>query len=185
MKKLLLPVLPLLLLLSVFSCKDESAKPPVSLKELAQSGSINVSQRDYTVQIPDGWTQADTLVQGVKVRLIMSPPVAGLPEASINILNEDMQGQDLNAYRKLSMSNVQKSMPGSELRDQGEFDAGGVKGTWFRYLIIQPGAKVSVINYTIAGDGIAYIITAGCDHALMDKYRSMFNHIAESFRFKN
>jgi hypothetical protein len=103
----------------------------------------------------------------------------------MNILNESMQNASFDEYKSQTNVNLKKMIPSAEVLNTGDIAAGDLKGAWTHYTMEQNGMKLDLVNYVFPKDGVAYIITATTKEGKMDQYRSTFDGVAKSFRFKN
>ena len=176
-------------LLLVTSCKTETKtkdkSPDEILNEVSKLKTINVGNDNYIVNIPTDWTTKDTTLNGVSFYFLLAPKTDNDFNTNMNILNESMQGESFDDYKKKSIETMKKQMPSLKFLDNGDIEASNINGSWLHYKMEQSGLKIEIISYTFPKDGIAYIITATTKEGELDKYRNTFDAVAKSFRFKN
>lgn len=182
-------------LLFATSCKTDNkklnkddAKPMTNeeiLEKASTSKNINVGDKVYLVDIPNGWTTKDTSINNLKFYFLVAPTSDADFRTNINIINESMQGISFDEYKKKTIESMKHYMPNVEILESGDMKASDLAGSWFHYNLTQSGIKLGIINYTFPKDGIAYIITATTKAENLDKYRITFDAVAKSFHLKN
>jgi hypothetical protein len=188
MKKVLFLIAAVFLFIAT-SCNNEPRKPKSTdeiLEMASKAPGINAGKQSYTLSIPKGWTEKDTVISNVKFHFIFPPAEESITGANINILNESMSGLSLDRYMKTSVSNMQSMMPGFKLLEQGDFTSTtGEKITWIHYLMKRGNIDLEGILYFLPHNDIAYLMTGIALKDKMDQYRGIFDRVAGSIKFKD
>ncbi len=174
----------IILVITFSSCKSKyrQAADEIAVK-LPNTSNMNAGKEKYSLQIPKGWTTENKLVYGIDYYYLMAPKTEDDPNTNINVVNEFMQNLSLNDYLIGTIQSVKKSIPSTVILGQGEIDANGLKGVWYNYNMEVQGIKATIVSYIFPRNGVAYIITAGTQTKDAQKYRKLFDTVAESFKF--
>ncbi len=178
--------LPIICLIVAIGCKSEPKEKSVQdlFDTASKMGTLNVSAQKYGVDVPTGWTTNDTMISNVKMFMMTSPTASDGSEASMNMLNESMQGLSFDEYKASTIKTMQTYVSKMVLLENGEVEANNLKGRWFTYTMESPDGKVDGINYTFPKDGIAYIISGSAPSGQLNTYRGTFEAVAKSFKIK-
>lgn len=174
----------ILLSATIVSCENKYKKAADEIAAAApKNGNMNAGKKKYSLYIPGGWTTEYQTVYGVDYYYIMAPKTRDNPNTSINVSSEFMQHLSLQDYLKGTIASVKKTIPSAVILNEGEIRANGLQGVWYSYNMEPQGLQVSLVCYIFQKDGVAYLITAGTQTKDAVKYRTLFNKVAQSFRF--
>lgn len=177
--------IPLLFLTILLSCKSKYRRAADKiLKHTPQSTNMNLGGQNYMVDVPPGWTLSHQTIRDIDICFLAAPKTKEDPNTNMNILTEYMQNLSLEIYKAKTIESVKKSVPGAVILDEGDIEANGLKGGWYSYTMDVTGVKASLVSYIFPWHGIAYILTGGTQVEGAKRYRSTFDAIARSFRFK-
>ena len=87
-----------------------------------------------------------------------------------------------NDFTTRNMNNLKANMEGITLLERDTINISTISAQWFTYTKEQNGIVRDMINYIIPVGGFAYMITCGTNKGSMQKYRSIFDQIARSFK---
>ena len=167
------------------SCRNNPKSAAEALEAAAKNPNINVSHKEYAVNVPAGWREIDTTIVGVIFHVISAPEDSSDFRVNMAILNSNMRGLSLEDFAKINWSNLQSSTPAFKELGQGDFETDAhVKAKWIQYSNTRDGYNFEHITYIIPIDGIAYILAGVCPLGSLDKYRKDFDAIAKSFHLK-
>jgi hypothetical protein len=169
------------------SCQNnpKTSQAEEIVKEGAKNSNINVSKKQYVVNVPSGWQETDTSIQGLTAHIIFAPKDSSNFQSNLNIINENMQGSSFDDYKKAGLVKMQSFLPSFKELEQGDFETNShVKAKWIHYSYTINGYNLESILYTIPIDGIAYMLTGASTVGNLDKYRNDFDAIAKSFHLK-
>ena len=174
----------LFLLLLLSACHNQSANRPV-----IDNGRNNPSQTipqpnyNYTIEVPENWTQLDTIMNdGLKIRILPCPESLRADNPGANVLIAGMNDRNISDFTTANINYLQTNMPGITILEKGNMDSSIYGGKWFTYTKEQDGLVRDLINYIIPLNGFAYMITCGTNGGSMNKYRAIFDKIAGSFK---
>ena len=185
MKKIIF-ILSAVVCICTVSCQNnsQSSQSAVLLKEAAKDTDLNVSHKEYVVNVPAGWRETDTSLHGVTAYMLFAPKNGNGLQSSVNIINGNMQGLSLEDYANANLTTLQ-SLPSFKELGEGYFETDAhVKAKWLHYSATMNGYNLDGILYIIPIDGIAYDLTGACSLGSSDKYRKDFDAIAKSFHLK-
>jgi hypothetical protein len=169
------------------ACKNnpQPSQAEKILKEAAKNQSLNISRKEYVVNVPAGWREIDTSIQGIKAYIIYAPEDGSNVHSNLNIVNESMKDYSLDDYVKADLNTIQSSIPSYKELGQGDFETDShVKAKWIHSSYIMNGFNLESIQYIIPIDGIAYALTGTSATRNFDKYKNDFDTIAKSFHLK-
>ncbi len=174
-----------ILLLFIFtSCKSQkTVKPNADTSEaLPQTLPSHEPNFNYIVKAPKEWTIRDTAIQGLKIRLLVSPKYLQADFPAGNVIITWMDGQNIADFTVQNINYLKANMPSVIIFEKGNIDSTAYGGQWFTYTKEQNGVVREMINYIIPLNGFAYMITCGCNKGSIKKYRAIFDKIAKSFK---
>jgi hypothetical protein len=146
--------------------------------------NLNINKKQYVVNVPFGWQETDTSIQGVNIHFMFAPKDSSNFPSKMSIMNESMQGYSLDDLVKASLNHMQSLSFYKEL-EQGDFETDShVKAKWVHYLCTADGYNLKNVIYIIPIDGIIYELTGTSTVGNFDKYRKDFDAIAKSFHLK-
>jgi hypothetical protein len=176
-----------ILLFSIFSfisCQNQTKSKQNG--EIGQTSQTIINQQpnfNYIIEAPGDWTIRDTIMlDGLRVRLLLSPKSLSADNPVSNVLISKMNGRSINDYVTRNMNYLRKNMPGVIILERGSIDSTTYNGQWFTYSREENGIVRDMINYIIPLNGFAYSITCGSNKGSINKYRATFDKIARSFR---
>ena len=124
----------------------------------------------------------DTVMEGLKVRLIKGPESMAADNPFVNVVVVSMEGRRIDDFTQRNIDYLMRNRKGIAFLEKGEIDISAISARWFTYTKTQDGVTRDMINYIIPVKGFAYMITCGINAGRMDKYRSTFDKIARSFK---
>ena len=136
----------------------------------------------FRVKPPPGWTMSETVMQNLKVRLLLAPDSLAKEGARVNIIVVSMNGRHIDDFTVRNMDYLKTSSDSVVLMERGSIHISSNTVPWFTYTKIQNGIKRELINYIIPYKGFAYMITCGTNEGYINKYRPIFDEVAKSFR---
>jgi PsbP-like protein len=165
------------------SCKSQpGAKKDSGAIQSKAAESNLVPDFNYTIKAPENWTVRDTMMEGLRVRLLLPPKSLRVDYPTGNILIATMQGQEIGDFLSNNINNLKSNMQGITILEKGNIDSTQYNGRWFTYTKEQNGIVRDMIFYAIPLNGFAYMITCGTNTGSMNKYRDIFDKIARSFK---
>ena len=166
------------------SCQNNPKSPAEFLEAAAKKPNLNVSHKEYVVNVPAGWRRFDTSMQGLIVQIIDAPKDGNNIQSDMVIINEDMRDYSFENFVKNSLNSL-SSLPSFKELEQGYFETDAhVKGKWLHYSYTMNGYDLEGVVYIISIDGIAYEITGTSPSGSLDKYKNDFDAMAKSFHLK-
>jgi hypothetical protein len=164
-------------------CGSKSRKPGDALTRAMQPAN-SAPDFNYIVDVPAGWSRLDTFMQGLNIRLLRAPDSLVEVNPVANILISSMNGRNIDAFTEANIEYLLRNLEQGYLLEKGKIDIGDSSARWFTYYREENGVKRDMINYIIPSVGFAYMITGGVNAGHMNKYRPVFDGIAQSFRLK-
>jgi len=141
-----------------------------------------VPNYNYRVEPPTDWTMYDTVMQGLKVRILKAPKSLAADNPIVNIIIKSMGNSDIDNFTIDNMDYLKSNMGSVVLLEKGNIDISTINARWFTYTKEHNGIIREMINYIIPVKGSAYMITCGTNKGSMSKYRLTFDKIAQSFK---
>ncbi len=185
MKYLLLPFLASILLFT--ACNNDKDKSATEiLNDASNSKNINAGSHQFTVAVPDGWIEKDTVMQNIKFKFV-NPPLErqATDLAGLNILSEGMGNLSYDGYLDKTKETMLHYDPDFKILQSGEMTIDGAKSKWFTYTLNLGKVTRDAIVYVTPHNGIAYVITGATKRGDLNQYRSIFDGIAQSFKLQN
>lgn len=166
------------------SCQGQTTKAQdADTAQTINSATIKEPNFNYTVEVPEGWTVYDTIMQdGLRIRFLLAPESLNADYPSGNVIIASMEGRNINDFTIRNLNYLKSNMAGITILERGHIDSSGYTGQWFTYTKEQNGVTRDMINYLIPVKGFAYMITCETNNGLMNKYRATFDKIARSFK---
>jgi hypothetical protein len=178
-----------ILILFIFffsSCQSQSQNQTILEQRLdtvsTQSAGDSGPNFNYRIEVPKEWEIRDTIMDGIKIRLLLSPQSLTADRPVGNIIISAMKGQGIAEFTTRNMEYLKLNMPGTIILKRGKYESTTYKGEWFTYTKVQNGITRDMINYIIPVNGYAYMITCGSNKGSIEKYRAIFDEIAKSFK---
>lgn len=176
------PCYSFILLLTLFcSCKNKTYKA-TNFNQSSEAGIPQKPNYNYTIKSPRGWAMYDTVMEGLKVRLLKAPASLGKDNPLVNVIIASMKNSDIDDFTWQNMDYLKKNMENIILLEKGHMYLPGINARWFTYTKEQDGITREMINYIIPVGGFAYMITCGVNAGKLSKYRQVFDEIANSFK---
>lgn len=165
------------------SCDSSINKPPKTRTDQSKiAGKPPGLNFNYSITPPDGWTIKDSIMSGLRVKMIQAPDTLIEDLPAINILVALMGDRQIDEFLEKNMITLEQKGKGTVLLKKGSIDISSINSRWFTYTSTMNGRKRDVINYIIPDQGFAYMITCGVKAGRMVKYRQLFERTAKSFR---
>ena len=173
------------LLLSQGCNNSKSKEATETVKQKANTGSIQTKVPDIQFTLPPHWFRTDTIVNEAPVCLLMKGNPDDNFKPIINTNTEYMNGRTHQEYMVAAQSGLTSIVTGVELLKKGELEISGNKCLWYNYYRTRGEIKRYMIFYSIPVNGTAYTITAAVNAEGLEKYRPIFDQIVQSFRLVN
>ncbi len=148
--------------------------------------AIDTVPQTYFITAPEGWTQKDELVAGVKHTQINSPddgPGDDFTE-NINVNAEAAKGYDSKTYAEANLGEIRKGVPGVEITDLGESMIGDLHAECYIYSFTYSGRDLKDLAWYVAKNDVGYVITCTALKSTFDRFESKFKTCASSFEIK-
>ena len=175
-------------LLALIACisksKYQKAADEMAAK-LPPASNTKIATEDYSIFIPPGWKTEHRTAYGMNFYYLLAPKTPDNPNTNVNVLAEYMQNLTLEQYRQAVIESILKGIPTAEILGKGDITANGLRGAWYCYSMEPLGLKSTLVGYIFPKNGVAYLITAGTQTKDFGTYRSLFDSIARSLKFKN
>jgi hypothetical protein len=173
----------LILFLFLFSsCQSKATKQQQVDTASNQVAGYREPNYNYVIEVPKEWTIRDTIMNGIKIRFLLSPQSLNVDHPIGNVIISSMEGRNIDEFTTRNMEYLKLNLPGTTILKRGEYKSSTYKGQWFTYTKVQNGVVRDMINYIIPLKGYAYMITCGSNKGSIEKYRAIFDKIAESFK---
>jgi hypothetical protein len=179
----------LLTCLFIFACKQktntEKSKQDEIKKILKSSPNLNQGDGSYQIDAPDGWEKKENRENGIHSTIIFSPleNAADNFKDNVNVVTEKVPSQyDLDAYVNTSLANIGKYLTAFREINRSETTVNGIPARVINYNHNMQGYTFDVMVYLLLKNNIAYIITCSTKKGDMEKYRTDFQSIANSFK---
>jgi PsbP-like protein len=173
----------LLLLCVVFTAVKSQ-----TVKKSKADSSKTIKAKQYTepafkyhITPPAKWAMYDTVLNGLRIRILKAPKSLGSDNPIVNVLIANMEGKNINDFTASNITYLKTTMAGISILKKGTIDT-VYNGQWFTYTKMQNGVLREMINYIIPVNGLAYMITCGTNKGTIIKYRPVFDKIARSFK---
>lgn len=137
---------------------------------------------NYVIEAPQEWAIRDTIMNGIKIRFLLSPQSLNADHPMGNIIISSMEGRNIADFTTRNMDYLKSNLPGTIILERGNIESSTYNGQWFTYTKEQNGVVRDMINYIIPLNGYAYMITCGSNKGSIEKYRAIFDKIAKSFK---
>lgn len=138
----------------------------------------------YTIALPRRWAALDTVMQGLRVLLVLGPASREQDKPRVNIITMDMGGRSLEDFTRSNKRYLEQHGEHVLIGGQGSMSIKGRAAQWFTYTREQDGVRRDMINYIIPSGGSACMITCGVHAGSMERYRSTFDKMTRSLRIK-
>jgi len=136
---------------------------------------------NFSITIPRGWSHHTEISSGFKIFFLNAPPSDSF-SSNLNILTEDMHGLTKAQYIQTSKEQMKKQ--NFIFDGEGDFQANGIKGSYFSTTFDYQGRKLSLKTFNFIKGGLAYVITGTCLGSQADVYRPIFDKTVASFKVK-
>jgi len=163
------------------SCQSQTTKQQVD-KVSNRVAGYSEPNYNYVIEVPKEWTIRDTIMNGLKIRFLLSPQSLNVDHPIGNVIISSMEGRHIDEFTTRNMEYLKSNLPGTIILERGNIESSACKGQWFTYTKEQNGVVRDMINYIIPLNGYVYMITCGSNNGSIEKYRAIFDKIAESFK---
>lgn len=164
------------------SCQSQTAIQRQVDTASNQVAGYNEPNYNYVIEVPEEWAIRDTIMNGVKIRFLLSPQSLNADRPMGNVIVSSMEGRNIADFTTRNMDYLKSNLPGTIILDRGHIESSTYNGQWFTYTKDQNGVVRDMINYIIPLNGYAYMITCGSNKGSLEKYRAIFDKIAKSFK---
>lgn len=170
-------------MLTIVSCGNNQNKANSSFENIKVAKTVKAANIDaFTIAVPTGWTRKIDSITVGKQLFLMAPASDGF-SPNLNVLQEDMQGRDMDAYVQYNLEHMGPVSPQSI--QQSDIDVNGTKGKLLKFKVNFRNRDLMVGTYIIPNkNGIAFVVTTT---ALVSQYPALaaiFDKTVHSFKLK-
>lgn len=174
--------LPLLLCICFAAAKSQPGKATkADSTKTAKAKQYTEPVFNYHITPPAKWAMYDTVLNGLRIRILKAPKSLSSDNPIVNVLIANMEGKNIEEFTASNIKYLKTNMAGISILKKGSIDTLH-NGQWFTYTKMQNGVLREMINYIIPVNGLAYMITCGTNPGTLKKYRPVFDKIAKSFK---
>lgn len=158
-----------------------------SFKKLPYSFSQSWKQlkgNGYSIQYPKHWCLDNSAKNGLSFVLFSQPPVEKRFRENVNLLIQDLTGQEINLdkFVKKSEEQIIHMLNGSKILESERVFIYGIEYHKVRYTGKSRGYDLEFLQYYRLWGNKAYILTLACEISQFKKYHTTAKKIMESFR---
>ncbi|WPU91153.1 hypothetical protein SNE25_17690 [Mucilaginibacter sabulilitoris] len=170
-------------MLTIVSCGNNQNKANSSFENIKVAKTVKAADVDaFTIDVPTGWTRKLDDIKVGKQLFLMAPVSDGF-QPNLNVLQEDMQGRDLDAYVEYNLKHM--GPVDVQTIDQSDIEVNGIKGKLLKFKMNYQNRDMVIGSYIIPGkNGIAFVVTTT---ALVSQYPALaatFDKTVHSFKLK-
>lgn len=138
----------------------------------------------FKIDAPDGWTKNDTLVHGMRITLIKSPPEENDDFIeNVNVITEETGGLPLDKYFEKNLAEMRSQLHGIKEEQQTDLTINGIDFKNIKYSHIYAGRAIDANLYVAVNGQTGYVITCTVAQGTLSKWQPTFDNIIRSFSF--
>lgn len=173
----------------IVGCKQQPKKitgdSDKDMKELADKyKGLNAGTGTFSIEAADGWTKADTSINGLQAVFLTSQQESSSDDflENINVVTEKATGYTTEKYFEANLNAMSTQMPGFEKISSGDAEINGLPAKTLVYSHSYSGKPVDAGCYFFVKNDIGYVVTCTAKKGEYNKWKPKFDVVVNSFK---
>jgi hypothetical protein len=140
------------------SASSVPSLPGTSAPPSSRPGALESPDGDFSVLLPDGWTDGSDRLSGIAVTGYFGPTADGFA-TNVNVVREPVSGMDLAQYYEATIANVRNTLRVTALSQPTYRQVDGENALDYSFRDKQVGRTLQQRQTLVLHDGKGYVIT--------------------------
>jgi hypothetical protein len=140
-------------------------------------------ERKYSITVPTDWTKSED-TKGLDVMFMGPPnPEDQISDATMNVKTGPLPAQiSLDQFYSVNIESLKKDFKDFKIIEEGKRLIDGHPTKYIVYSYDQSGMSITIRQYFLIKDQVAYLFTFGAESKYYQDYISQFDQILESIK---